>query len=106
MDDAAEEDMVASAVPKLDLPLLGVLEPGPLTEVQLEDLRASLGGTPTPVFLVVPNCDGVAFEEALVLDVIGAGIASSDDLDVRVLLTEDDAVLVVDPETCDLLGTR
>jgi len=79
---------------------------GQLTEVQLEDLRASLGGAPTPVFMVVPNCDGVEFEEALVLDVIGAGIASSDDLDVRVLLTEDDAVLVVDPETCDLLSTR
>lgn len=105
-EEALEDGIAAAEVPPLDIPDLGPLGDGPLDEAQLDLLVSSLGGAPTPVFVVLPSCDGVTHDGDLVLDVVGAATGLVGDAEVRVLLTSGEAVLVVDPDSCTVEGTR
>jgi hypothetical protein len=104
-EEAPLED-ISSALPKVELPDLGALEDGPLDEERLSLLEESLDGVPTPLFVVTPACDGVEFEDEMVLEVVGAGITVVDGTEARVVLLADGRVLDLDIVECTVTGSR
>lgn len=108
MEAPAEEAPVdiASALPKVELPDLGALDIGPLDEEHLALLEQSLNGVPTPLFVVTPACDGVEFEDEMILEVVGAAITLVDGSEARVVLLADGRVLDLDIADCTVTGTR
>lgn len=106
LEGATSDDLASAALPGVDLPDLGALEAGPLTEQQLAVLTESLDDVPTPLFVVTPSCDGVEFEGGMLLDVVGAAMAFVDGTEVRVVLTSDGVVLEVDLSDCTVVTTR